>query len=246
MCRVGMPDLGVSANKRRERGQHFFIGCTFTAFLKHSHHRRMGDVMSVETIHNITEEDQLRAGMYSFLAGLLRTEPSQDLVASTAELAGDETPMGKACATLAYLAKELDLSVIRSEYVDLFVGVGRGELLPYCSYYLTGFLNEKPLAALRTDMAQKGIARADGVKEPEDHIASLCDMMSGLITGQFGQPASLSEQAEFYNTHLAPWASLFFADLEGAKSAVFYAPVGSIGRIFLDIESQAFDMGGSG
>ncbi len=201
--------------------------------------------MSAEQAHIISEEDQLRAGMYSFLAGLLRVEPSGELVKSTAELSGDDTPIGKACATLAYLAGEMDLATIRAEYVNLFIGVGRGELLPYCSYYLTGFLNEKPLAALRQNMAELGIERAEGVKEPEDHIASLCDMMSGLIMGHFGQPASITEQAEFFNTHIAPWGELFFADLEVAKSAVFYAPVGSMGRIFLDIESQAFDMSGS-
>ncbi|MGB0756514.1 MAG: TorD/DmsD family molecular chaperone, partial [Candidatus Puniceispirillaceae bacterium] len=124
-------------------------------------------------------------------------------------------------------------------------GVGRGELLPYCSYYLTGFLNEKPLANLRKDMAQIGMARADDVKDPEDHIASLCDMMAGLITGAFGRPFSVSEQANFFNKHLAPWAGLFFSDLEAAKTAVFYAPVGTMGRIFMDIESQAFSMSGS-
>ena len=201
--------------------------------------------MNAEIAHTVSEEDQLRAGMYRFLAGLLRTEPGEELIASTAELSGDDTPIGKACATLSYLADEMDLATIRAEYVSLFIGVGRGELLPYCSYYLTGFLNEKPLANLRADMARIGIARADGVKEPEDHIASLCDMMAGLIIGEFGEPASISEQAEFFNTHIAPWGELFFADLEVAKTAVFYAPVGSMGRIFLDIESQAFDMSGS-
>ena len=203
--------------------------------------------MNVNTSPNnsLADEDILRANMYAFLAGLLRAEPNKELIASVAELSGDESPIGKASATLSYLAREMALEKIRSEYVDVFIGVGRGELLPYCSYYLTGFLNEKPLANLRKDMAQIGMARADDVKDPEDHIASLCDMMAGLITGAFGRPFSVAEQANFFNKHLAPWAGLFFSDLEAAKTAVFYAPVGTMGRIFMDIESQAFSMSGS-
>jgi len=198
--------------------------------------------MNANAEHKIDDEDILRAELYSFLAALLRVEPQGNLLASVSQISGDDTPIGKATGTLSYLAKEMDAATIRSEYVDLFIGVGRGELLPYCSYYLTGFLNEKPLANLRQDMASIGIARAENVKDPEDHIASLCDMMAGLILGNFGRPYSLQEQATFFKKHIAPWAGLFFADLEAAKSAVFYAPVGTIGRIFMDIESQAFDM----
>ncbi len=200
--------------------------------------------ISVQT-ERVADEDVLRANMYAFLAGLLRSEPSAELVRSVSELSGDETTLGKASATLAYLAQEMSVEKIRSEYVDVFIGVGRGELLPYCSFYLTGFLNEKPLANLRQDMAQIGIARADNAKDPEDHIASLCEMMGGLILGSYGRSFSVSEQARFFNKHLAPWAGLFFADLEAAKTAVFYAPVGTMGRIFMDIESQAFSMSGS-
>ena len=194
----------------------------------------------------IAEEDALRADMYDFIASLLRTEPSDELIAQVALLQGDKTPIGSACLTLAHLAKSIDNGLIRNEYVSLFIGVGRGEILPFASYYLTGFLNEKPLASLRQDMAAIGIVRADGVKDPEDHIASLCDMMAGLIRGQFGRPFSLAEQASFFKKHLAPWGGLSFSDLESAKNAVFFAPVGSIGKAFMDIESKAFDMELSG
>ncbi len=194
----------------------------------------------------VSEEDVLRAQLYEFLATLLRVEPTDAVVKQVADLSGDDTPIGQASSTLAHLAQKMDGTSVRNEYVDLFIGVGRGELLPYCSYYLTGFLNEKPLAKLRQDMAAIGIARADGVKEPEDHIASLCDMMAGLIRGQFSRSFTLAEQASFFKKHLAPWASLFFNDLESAKNAVFYAPVGSIGKVFMDIESKSFDMELSG
>ena len=195
---------------------------------------------------SVSDEDMLRAQMYGFLAGLLRAEPDAQLIEHVASLEGDDTAIGQACKALSHLARNMDPSAIRHEYVDLFIGVGRGELLPYCSFYLTGFLNEKPLANLRGDMAAIGIARAEGVKDPEDHIASLCDMMAGLIRGDFGRPFSLAEQASFFKKYLAPWAGLFFADLEAARHAVFYAPVGTVGKVFMDIESQAFDMGVSG
>ena len=194
----------------------------------------------------LSEEDDLRAQLYEFLATLLRIEPTDAVVQQVSQLSGDDSPIGQASSTLAHLAKQMDGSAVRAEYVDLFIGVGRGELLPYCSYYLTGFLNEKPLANLRQDMAAIGIVRAEGVKDPEDHIASLCDMMAGLIRGQFSRSFTLAEQASFHKKHLAPWAELFFSDLESAKNAVFYAPVGTIGKAFMDIESKSFDIELSG
>jgi len=204
------------------------------------------NALKAEKSAGVQEEDLLRANLYEFLATLLRVEPSDEVVFQVTELSGDNTPIGQASSTLAHLAQKMDASSVRNEFVDLFIGVGRGELLPYCSYYLTGFLNEKPLANLRQDMAAIGIVRADGVKDPEDHIASLCDMMAGLIRGQFNRPFTLAEQASFFKKHLAPWAGLFFSDLETAKNAVFYAPVGSIGKAFMDIESKSFDMELSG
>ena len=164
------------------------------------------------------------------LATLLRVEPSDEVVLQVTELSGDDTHIGQASATLAQLAQKMDATSVRNEYVNLFIGVGRGELLPYCSYYLTGFLNEKPLAKLRQDMAAIGIARADGVKEPEDHIASLCDMMAGLIRGQFNRPFTLAEQASFFKKHLAPWAGLFFQIWNQRKTLSFLRLSGQSAR----------------
>jgi len=195
---------------------------------------------------DISPEDLMRADLYDLIGGLLRKEPEADLIGFVATLEGDSSPMGSAFSILAKLAKSLDISAIRDEYVSLFIGVGRGEILPFASYYLTGFLNEKPLANLRGDMASIGISRMDGVKEPEDHIASLMDIMAGLIRGDFGRPYSIGEQATFFHKHISTWASLLFQDIEAAKSAVFYAPVGTIGKLFMDIESQAFNMDATG
>jgi TorA maturation chaperone TorD len=112
--------------------------------------------------------------------------------------------------------------------------------LPYASYYLTGFLHEKPLADLRAKMRSLGIKRKQGVSEPEDHLGALCEMMAGMIAGAFGQPMPLQTQKEFFNAHIAPWASHCFSDLEAAESAVLYAPVGSLGRLLMGIEQESF------
>ena len=194
----------------------------------------------------ILPEDMLRADMYGFLANLLRGEPSNELLKTVASIEGDPSAIGSATSVLATLASKLSGDEIRDEYMRLFIGVGRGEILPYASYYLTGFLNDKPLANLRNDMAELGIERAEGVKDPEDHIVSLFDIMGGMIRGTFGVPTDLATQAKFFTKHIEPWAPVLMQDIEAAKQAVFYAPVGTIGQAFMDIESTAFDMGETG
>tara|TARA_R110000868_G_scaffold169762_6_gene404849 strand:- start:2779 stop:3390 length:612 start_codon:yes stop_codon:yes gene_type:complete len=192
----------------------------------------------------ISAEDVLRADLYDFLSAFLARQPSGILLTQTAELKGDDSDIGRGIAALARLADAVDPRDAHREFNALFIGLGRGELLPYGSYYLTGFLNEKPLARLRGDMARLGIEREDNVYEPEDNIASLCEMMAGLIRGRFGAPAGLSEQKQFFEAHLAPWAELFFKDLEAAEASVLYAPIGMIGRAFVRIEQEAFRMEG--
>ena len=201
--------------------------------------------MSIQTAENlniINNEDQLRADMYSFLANLLRAEPSAELVNQLTKLESDESPIGKSIKTLSKLASSLDLPTIRDEYVRIFIGVGRGEILPFASYYLTGFLKDKPLAKLRNDMKEIGIQLAENVKEPEDHIASLFDMMSGLILGKFSKKFSIGEQKDFFNKHLAPWVDLLMRDIESSRIAVFYSPIGTIVREFMEIERSSFSM----
>jgi len=197
---------------------------------------------TAENLNTINNEDQLRADMYSFLANLLRAEPSAELVNQLTKLESDESPIGKSIKTLSKLASSLDLPTIRDEYVRIFIGVGRGEILPFASYYLTGFLKDKPLAKLRNDMKEIGIQLAENVKEPEDHIASLFDMMSGLILGKFSKKFSIGEQKDFFNKHLAPWVDLLMRDIEGSRIAVFYSPIGTIGREFMEIERSSFSM----
>ncbi|MBL3702278.1 molecular chaperone TorD [Sulfitobacter sp. BDSS02] len=190
----------------------------------------------------ISDEDRMRADLYDFLGLLLARPPSQTVLTQTAALSGDDTALGQSISGLARVAHVTKPAAAEREFNALFIGLGRGELLPYASYYLTGFLNEKPLAQLRTDMALRGITRAPNVYEPEDNIASLMEMMGGMIAGRFGEPAGLATQQEFWNRHIGPWAAHFFADLEAAKNSVFYASVGTIGRYYMEIEKEGFRM----
>lgn len=198
---------------------------------------------TADRVYPIAEEDELRAQAYALLARLLAAPPGSELLASVGVLTGDASALGLAINELAAAARCAAPEVLADEYHELFIGLGQGELNPYGSYYLTGFLYERPLARLRADMARLGIVRRRQVKDAEDHIGALCEMMSGLITGAFARgPASLSEQQSFFDAHLASWAPRFFADLEAASAARFYRPVGRVGRLFMEIERQAFAM----
>ncbi len=191
---------------------------------------------------DIAEEDLLRADLYRLLATLMAKPPTTDVLQTAAALNGDGSNLGQGITALSKEANATPAKAAEREYNALFIGLGRGELLPYASYYLTGFLNEKPLARLRGHMNELGIERNPDVKEPEDHIATLCEMMSGLILGDYGAPLSVEDQHAFFNTHIATWAPHFFKDLEAAEGSVFYAPVGKIGRAFMEIEIEAFRM----
>lgn len=192
--------------------------------------------------HGLAEEDRLRADLYNFL-GLLLARPADELLlAQTAGLGGDGSALGQAIEGLARVARVTKPKAVTREFNALFIGLGRGELLPYASYYLTGFLNEKPLARLRQELAALAVTRAENVFEPEDSMASLMETMGGLIVGRFGPPVPLARQRSFFNNHISPWATHFFSDLEGAKNSVFYASVGAVGREFMAIEKDAFRM----
>ena len=148
--------------------------------------------------------------------------------------------LGAAIDAVAAAARATDVGTVEQEYNDLFIGLARGELMPFASYYRTGFLYDKPLVTLRADMERLGIAQAEGAGDPEDHVGALAEMMAGLILGAFGAPVPLAEQRRFFDTHLAPWAGRFFADLERAEAARFYRPVGTFGRLFVAIEIEGF------
>jgi len=195
-----------------------------------------------EHVGQLDEVDAARAQEYALLAVLLARAPDVALLRRIAKLRGDATPLGVAHAALAQAAGGASAEKIAREFFDLFIGIGRGELLPYGSYYLTGFLNERPLARLREDLQALCIERVEKQCEPEDHAAILCEIMAGLIGRQF--PAAVERQRQIFEKHLAPWIGRFFADMAVADAADFYRHVGTIGRLFIEIETEAYALPG--
>jgi TorA maturation chaperone TorD len=182
--------------------------------------------------------DAARGQEYALLAALLSSAPPKALLDQIARLSDNATRLGRAHAAVAEAASRAIASDVKREYSDLFVGLGRGELLPYASYYLTGFLNARPLSRLRDDLAALGIERVEDNFEPEDHAATLCEIMAGLAEGRFD--ASADAQRAFFEKHVSPWMGRLFADMETAENARFYRSVGALGRLFMEIEAEAF------
>lgn len=178
-----------------------------------------------------------RAQAFALLGRLLSGPPDAALLAGLSRLPAGPTSLGQALGALAEAARATDGAALDREFFDLFIGVGRGELLPYASYYLTGFLHERPLAELRSDLARLGVRRATGVAEPEDHIAFTCEVLAGLIEGRLGGAPDAAD--DFFARHLRPWSERFFADLEKAGAARFYRAVGLLGRTVVGIEQDA-------
>jgi TorA maturation chaperone TorD len=191
-----------------------------------------------EVAATLDETDAARAQEYALLATLLSRAPDEALLSRITQLRGDTSPLGIAHSAVAEAARGADADDVEREYFALFTGLGRGELLPYGSYYLSGFLHDRPLARLREDLARLSLERTASQGEPEDHAAILCEVMAGVVSGRF--PAAPGSDRLLFEKHLAPWIGRFFADLERAKSAEFYRAVGALGRAFIDIETEAF------
>ena len=191
---------------------------------------------------NAAAEEQLRANVYSLLARLLAAPPDEEVLARLSQIEAEPEAQGMAGAwhMLKLAAENSTAAALDDEYHALFIGVGRGELVPFGSWYMTGFLMDKPLTYLRQDLAELGIARQDDVREPEDHAAALCETMALIIDDD--SEIEFARQQAFYQNHLQPWMRLFFEDLERAQSAAFYKAVARLGRELMDFESQYLAM----
>ena len=198
----------------------------------------MLDSASRETASGADEIDRARAQEYALLATLLARSPDRELLAGLARLQGDASPIGMAHAALAEAAMRTSEESVGREYFALFAGLEGGSLLPYASHYLTGALYGRPLVRLRETLRQLGIEKAPERLEPEDHAAILCEIMAGLAGGSIAAPAGADR--DFFGAHLSPWVRAFFVDLERAEPADFYARVGALGRIFVDVEAEGF------
>lgn len=190
---------------------------------------------------NPLAEDQYRAGAYSLLAELLRQSPQQDIlntVTGLADVVEEKDDLAIAMSILGLSARGAKINQLDDEFHALFIGLGRGELVPYGSWYLTGFLMEKPLGVLREDLARLGFTRNHGTYEPEDHVAALCEVMAQLIS----EGRDLDQQKSFFDVHISSWLAQFYTDLSEAKSAVFYRSVARFGKAFFDFEKQYLAM----
>ncbi|MCG7908302.1 MAG: molecular chaperone TorD family protein [Candidatus Thiodiazotropha taylori] len=195
---------------------------------------------SAEVI-GLDEEQQCRVGAYGMLAQLLRNPPDQQVlsqVSAFTELTSEIDELALSMTMLGLSAASSNCAAVDDEFHNLFIGMGRGELVPYGSWYQTGFLMERPLGRLRDDLVRLGFQRQQGVTEPEDHVAALCEVMAILI--QESQPFQL--QAEFFETHMAGWLERFFNDLSEARSAVFYKAVGRFGAAYVALEKRYLNM----
>lgn len=186
--------------------------------------------------------DGLRAHTYGLLAALLAHPPVQELVdmlAAIEEPAEEVDEIATAWRMLKLAAQRSEVPALDDEFHDLFIGVGRGELVPYGSWYLTGYLMDRPLAELRGDLEALGIERSEDTNEPEDHAAALCETMALLITSE---DTGLEHEQRFFAQHMEPWLGVFFRDMQTANAACFYRAVGRLGQAFVELESRYLAM----
>jgi len=192
---------------------------------------------------------ELRANAYSLLAHLLAAVPTEDTLGrlrqityTNGEPANERRgSLAPAWGALREAAIDADPHELAREYHALFIGLGSGEVVPYASRYLTGFLNDRPLADLRAELARLGFERRPEVREPEDHAAAVCEVMALIVAD--AAPDELDEQRGFFRKHIAPWMQTLFTDLANAPSARFYKAVGTLGRQLMEIEGRYLGVG---
>jgi TorA maturation chaperone TorD len=192
------------------------------------------------------DEETARAELYGLLAALYYAPPAPELMAQL-RVAVTEAPaaggfLEEPWRALVGAAREMDDVSIAAEYITLFGGVGKPEVYLFGSFYLSGFLNEKPLAALRADIAELGLARDDAMSETEDHFAYLCEVMRYLIAGDDVAVSNLTRQQAFFASHVQPWVLRMCDALQAHPKARFYAAVAGLTRAFVAVEAQGFDM----
>jgi TorA maturation chaperone TorD len=192
------------------------------------------------------DEETARSEIYGLLAGVLYNSPAIELIAQI-RVAATDTPAAGAFLEEPWrnfvgVTRSMSDQAIKNEYEALFGGVGKPEIYLYGSHYLSGFLNEKPLARLRTDLNSLGLERSEVMSDTEDHFAYLCEVMRYLIAGDDVAVANLTHQREFFSTHIQPWVNLMCDDIQSNNKANFYASLAELIRAFMGIEAQGFDM----
>lgn len=204
------------------------------------------NMTSVQTMTSEADdqsEEAARADLYRLLATLFYAPPAPQLIAAIAAVHEEgDSLLQQAWSQFAAVCRQADPEQVREEYEALFIGTGKPELMLYGSYYLSGFLMEKPLAELRTDLAALGLQRGDNMPESEDHIAALCEVMRYLITVDDTMQANIATQKQFFAAHMQPWVGTMCEQIMQHPQAKFYPAVANLAKTFFDVEMQAFDM----
>ena len=200
-------------------------------------------MLAVKSTEKLSSEDELRASYYALLSRLLIQSPDTETLTLLRDMGSDDSPFGTALGTMRKIAEQTSVEQTGEEFTKLFYGHGAGgEISPYESLYITGLIYDKPLAQLRNDLAEFGLEHARHNDEPEDHAGYILEIMHGLIIGTYGKDITPERQFEFFQSHIAPWMEKFFEDLEKADSSYLYSAIGTIGRLFIVIESDYFKM----
>jgi TorA maturation chaperone TorD len=188
-------------------------------------------------------EETARADLYGLLASLFYAPPPQQLLDTIGSAAaGGDSILEQAWAELSGTCKLAQAEAVKEEYEALFIGVGKPEVMLYGSFYLSGFLMEKPLAALRADLAGLGLQRDESIPESEDHVAALCEVMRYLIASDDPLHANIAAQKKFFATHMQPWVLQMCDAIIEHPGARFYASLARLAKCFFEVEMQAFDM----
>lgn len=197
-------------------------------------------------VSSTLDEETARAEVYGLLAALFYAPPSAELLAqlrvavTEAPAAGGflEEPWRQFVGTV----RELSDQQVAAEYDALFGGIGKPEIYLFGSWYLSGFLNEKPLAALRGDLAALGLARDETMSETEDHFACVCEVMRYLIAGDDVEIANLTQQQKFFSAHVQTWVPALCDAITAHPKARFYAALAAFTAAFVSVETQGFDL----
>lgn len=191
-------------------------------------------------------EELARAEAYGLLARLWFAPPDEELMAQF-RVAVTQAPQAGAFLEAPWEAlvsafRDQGRSDIAAEYDALFHGVGRPDVLLYASHHLSGYLNDKPLAALRADLAELGLAKDELRGETEDHVAFVLEVMRYLIAGDDIAVCNLERQRKFFRSHVQTWVGSLCEAVSAHPRANAYARLADFTRAFVEVETQGFDM----
>jgi TorA maturation chaperone TorD len=203
--------------------------------------------MTQPHLSSALDEETARAELYGLIAELFYAPPRAELLAQLRVAATDAPAAGgfleEPWRQLVGVSREMDDTQIQKEHDALFGGVGKPEVYVYASHFLTGFLNEKPLAQLRTDLAALGLTRdAATMSETEDHVSYVFEVMRFLVAGDDVSVSNLTQQAKFFATHVQTWLPALCDALQAHPRARFYAALAELTRAFVSVETQGFDL----